>query len=208
MKVNDASFIISNSDYRKCPPPAIPEFAFIGRSNVGKSSLINMLCNRKALAKVSVQPGKTQLINHFLINNSWYLVDLPGYGYAKISKTSREKWKTMINNYLNHRINLLCTFILIDLRIPPQAIDREVIDTFGESQWPFAIVFTKHDKLGQTEAQSNISAYKKDLLLRWEELPPMFVSSSETGRGRDEILAFIEESSLVFDADKIKKAGF
>jgi len=207
MIIKDASFVISNSDYRKCPSPSLPEFAFIGRSNVGKSSLINMLCNRKGLAKVSVQPGKTQLINHFLINNSWYLVDLPGYGYAKISKTCREKWKKMINDYLNFRLNLLCTFILIDLRIPPQANDREVIDTFGESQWPFAIVFTKYDKMGQTEAQSNISTYKKDLSQRWEELPPMFVSSAITTLGRDEILTFIEESSRVFDPEKIKKAG-
>jgi len=207
MIIKDASFVISNSDYRKCPSPSLPEFAFIGRSNVGKSSLINMLCNRKGLAKVSVQPGKTQLINHFLINNSWYLVDLPGYGYARISKTSREKWKKMINDYLNFRLNLLCTFILIDLRIPPQANDREVIDTFGESQWPFAIVFTKYDKMGQTGAQSNISTYKKDLSQRWEELPPMFVSSAITTLGRDEILTFIEESSKVFDPEKIKKAG-
>lgn len=207
MLIKDAKFVVSSADYKKCPSPVLPEFAFIGRSNVGKSSLINMLCNRNGLAKVSVQPGKTQLINHFLINDSWYLVDLPGYGYAKTSKSSREKWKKMINNYLNHRVNLLCTFILIDLRIPPQAIDSGVIDTFGESQWPFAIVFTKYDKLGQTQAQSNVSAYKKDLLLRWEELPPLFVSSSETGRGRDEMLAFIEESSRVFDADKIKMAG-
>ena len=207
MIIKEAQFVISNTDFRKCPPPDFPEFAFIGRSNVGKSTLINMLCNRKGLAKVSVQPGKTQLINHFIINNSWYLVDLPGYGYAKISKKSREKWRPMINNYLNNRLNLLCTFILVDLRIPPQSNDREVIDTFGESQWPFAIVFTKYDKMGQTEAQSNVSTYKKDLLLNWEELPPMFVSSSVTGRGRDEILTFIEASSKVFDPVKIKNAG-
>lgn len=206
MLIKEAQFITSNTDYRKCPPAVMPEYAFIGRSNVGKSSLINMLCNRKGLAKVSVQPGKTQLINHFLINNSWYLVDLPGYGYAKISKTSREKWKKMINDYLNFRVNLLSTFILIDLRIPPQPIDREVIDAFGESQWPFALIFTKSDKLGQTEIQKNINAYKNDLSQSWEELPQMFVTSASTGRGRDEILSFINTTSHIFDPEKIKKS--
>ena len=206
MLIKEAQFITSNTDYRKCPPAVMPEYAFIGRSNVGKSSLINMLCNRRGLAKVSVQPGKTQLINHFLINNSWYLVDLPGYGYARISKTSREKWKKMINDYLNFRINLLSTFILIDLRIPPQAIDREVIDAFGESGWPFALIFTKSDKLGQNEIQKNLITYKNDLSQTWDELPTMFITSAVTSEGRDEILQFIAATSRIFDPEKIKKS--
>nr|NQU91087.1 YihA family ribosome biogenesis GTP-binding protein [Bacteroidota bacterium] len=203
MVIKEAKFIISNTDYRKCPPATLPEYAFIGRSNVGKSSLINMLCNRNKLAKISVSPGKTQLINHFLINETWYLVDLPGYGYAKISKKSREAWRKMIDAYLGNRKNLLCTFVLIDLRIPPQKIDREVIDNFGASGMPVALVFTKHDKLKPAEAEQNLAHYKNELLESWEELPPCFVTSSNTGLGRDEILDFIDRTNGVFDASLI-----
>jgi GTP-binding protein len=198
MLINKAEFIISNTDHRKCPPPTLPEYAFIGRSNVGKSSLINMLCNRKKLAKTSVQPGKTQLINHFLINKEWYLVDLPGYGYAKISKTSRAKWQKMIDKYLINRLNLLTTFVLIDLRLPPQAIDLEIISNFGVSQLPLALVFTKHDKLRKKEAETNLENYKQHLLQFWEELPPIFVTSAKTKLGRDGILDFIEKNNPVF----------
>jgi GTP-binding protein len=199
MLIKKAEFIISNTDHRKCPPPIHPEYAFIGRSNVGKSSLINMLCERKKLAKISVQPGKTQLINHFLINKEWYLVDLPGYGYAKISKSSRAKWQKMIDKYLINRPNLLTTFVLIDLRIPPQDIDTEIINNFGVSQLPLALVFTKVDKLKKLEAETNLENYKKHLLESWEELPPIFVTSSKTGKGRDEILSYIEKNNPVFE---------
>jgi len=195
MIITNAQFLVSNANYKSCPPPEIPEYAFIGRSNVGKSSLINMLCNRKGLAKTSVSPGKTQLINHFLINESWYLVDLPGYGYAKNSKKNREKWKKMIDEYLVNRPNLVYTFVLIDLRIPPQKMDRDIIDNFGESHLPLVLVFTKFDKLSKTEAEKNLIAYKKDLQKNWEELPPLFVSSAKTSMGRDEILEFIESGN-------------
>jgi len=195
MLVKEARFVVSNSNYKSCPPPIIPEYAFIGRSNVGKSSLINMLSNHKGLAKTSVSPGKTQLINHFLINEEWYLVDLPGYGYAKTSKKSREKWKLMIEDYLVNRENLVFTFVLIDLRIPPQNNDREIIDNFGESQLPLGLVFTKYDKLSKTEAEKNLSIYKKELHKNWEELPPIYVTSSKTAGGRDEILDFIERTN-------------
>ncbi len=198
MLIKKAEFIISNTDHRKCPPPVLPEYGFIGRSNVGKSSLINMLCGRKKLAKTSVQPGKTQLINHFLINKEWYLVDLPGYGYAKISKTSRAKWQKMIDKYLINRQNLLTTFVLIDLRLPPQAIDIEIINNFGVSQLPLALVFTKQDKLKKKEAETNLENYRQHLLESWEELPPIFVTSANTKTGRDEILNFIEKNNPVF----------
>lgn len=202
MEIQKASFIISNTDYRKCPPATMPEYAFIGRSNVGKSSLINMLCNRRGLAKISVQPGKTQTINHFLIDESWYLVDLPGYGYAKTSKKSREKWKKMIGEYLSNRLNLVYTFILIDLRISPQNNDLEVIGSFGESELPMAIVFTKHDKLKPDEATRNFENYKQELLKSWESLPPIFISSAKMGLGRTEILSFVEDNNKVFDSHK------
>ncbi|MBE0637753.1 MAG: YihA family ribosome biogenesis GTP-binding protein [Bacteroidales bacterium] len=198
MEIKKATFVISNTDYQKCPPATLPEYAFIGRSNVGKSSLINMLCNRKGLAKISVQPGKTQTINHFLVDDEWYLVDLPGYGYAKRSKTSREKWKKMIGEYLTNRVNLVYTFILVDLRIPPQNNDLEVISRFGESELPMAIIFTKHDKLKPDEATRNIDTYQKELLNSWESLPPVFISSAKTALGRDEILSFVEHNNKVF----------
>jgi len=165
-----------------------------------------MLCKRKGLARISVQPGKTQTINHFLINKEWYLVDLPGYGYAKISKTSREKWKKMIGDYVTKRENLVYTFILIDLRIPPQQNDLEVINNFGEMQLPFVLVFTKFDKLKPIEASANLENYKSELLESWEELPPLFVTSSASGLGRDEMLDFIEENNNLFR--KMKNPGF
>jgi len=198
MLIKKAEFIISNTDHKKCPLPVLPEYAFIGRSNVGKSSLINMLCERNKLAKTSVQPGKTQLINHFLINKEWYLVDLPGYGYAKSSKTSRAKWKKMIDKYLTNRQNLLTTFVLIDLRLPPQSIDTEIISNLGVSQIPVALVFTKQDKLKKREVDTNLENYKKHLLESWEELPPIFVTSAKTGKGRDEIHNYIEKNNPVF----------
>jgi len=193
MDVKSAKFVISNSDYRKCPTDGRNEYAFIGRSNVGKSSLINMLTRNKGLAKTSVRPGKTQLINHFLINNEWYLVDLPGYGYARISKTAREAWKKMISDYLLSRETLVNTFVLIDSRVPPQRIDLDFISFLGRNGVPLAIVFTKVDKLKQSETAHNVNAFKKALLEEWEELPPMFLTSSVSGTGRDKVLAFIEK---------------
>jgi GTP-binding protein len=205
MQINDARFIVSNSTHLKCPPPLKPEFAFIGRSNVGKSSLINMICGRKSLAKTSVKPGKTQLINHFLINDEWYLVDLPGYGYAKVSKTERAKWQKMIDNYLQLRLNLLCTFILIDLRIPPQQIDIQIIENFGIRRLPFALVFTKADKLKPSEVETNLLDYKKALSESWEELPDMITTSANDSRGKDEILDYIEKTIPVFDLRLIQQ---
>jgi len=192
MVIHKAEFLASNTDYRKCPKPDKPEYAFIGRSNVGKSSLINHLLGRKNLAKVSSTPGKTKLINHFIVNDEWYLVDLPGYGYARIAKTEREKWEAMIRNYLLKRTNLMTTFILVDSRIEFKKSDRDMINWFGENQLPFAIVFTKADKLTSNQLASNTSAVKKALMEDWEELPPVYITSSETGLGCDEILSFIK----------------
>lgn len=185
---------MSNTDVAKCPEPDKPEFAFIGRSNVGKSSLINMLTNQKKLAKTSARPGKTQLINHFLINGGWYLVDLPGYGYAKVSKAHKETFQTYIIDYVLRRENLYCLFVLIDSRHEPQKIDMEFINWLGEKEIPFALIFTKCDKLGKNTLAQNVSHYKEELLKYWEELPPVFLSSSLVGAGRDEILSFIEQS--------------
>lgn len=192
MKITSADFVCSNSDYKKCPAPDKPEFAFIGRSNVGKSSLINMLVGKKGLAKTSGTPGKTQLINHFIINNSWYLVDLPGYGYAKTSQSNRVKWEKMILDYLTQRENLLNIFVLIDSRLEPQKIDIEFINELGESELPFAIIFTKSDKLTKNELAKSMAQYKKKLLEWWDELPPLYISSSETGIGKDEVLGYME----------------
>lgn len=189
-----AQFVISNTDYRKCPDPDCPEFAFIGRSNVGKSSLINMLCQAKDLAKTSSKPGKTQLINHFSINQKqWYLVDLPGYGYAKTAKSIRDTFQGMIRSYLENRENLYCTFVLIDSRLEPQKIDLQFLEFLGEKGIPFALVFTKTDKLGTNQIQKNIELFKKTMQQTWEELPPSFISSSVNRIGRDEILSFIHE---------------
>ena len=204
MLIKQAEFIVSNTDYRKCPPPVLPEYAFIGRSNVGKSSLINMICGRKNLARISVSPGKTQLINHFLINKEWYLVDLPGYGYAKISKKSREKWKKMIDRYLLNRPNLVTTFVLLDLRLPPQPVDTGIINNFGMHSLPMALIFTKFDKLKKNEANDNLEKYKNHLLQFWETLPPLFVTSSKTGMGKEQIMEFIEKNNLEFAGHRKK----
>jgi GTP-binding protein len=193
MLIESAKFIKSSPDYRQCPEPSIPEFAFIGRSNVGKSSLINMLTGKKNLAKTSGTPGKTQLINHFLINEIWYLVDLPGYGFAKTSKKNRVIWQKMINNYLLNRTNLVSTFILIDSRLEPQKIDLELIRWFGENSLPFVLIFTKSDKLSKAKKQHNIKHYQEVLLDEWEELPLSFVTSSTQKLGQQELLELIGE---------------
>ncbi|MCX6272909.1 MAG: ribosome biogenesis GTP-binding protein YihA/YsxC [Bacteroidetes bacterium] len=203
-EIQQATFIQSAEDYRKLPAAVLPEYAFIGRSNVGKSSLINMLTNRKNLAKVSVTPGKTRLINHFLINNCWYLADLPGYGYARISKAVRETFAPLIMNYLKSRQNLLCTFLLIDSRLPAQKNDLEFMEWLGENELPFTILFTKADKLGKTVLGQHIDAYRTKLMDYWEELPPSIITSSQTSLGKEEILLFIEETNTIFDPKKIK----
>lgn len=192
MKIKSAQFVISNTKPDACPAPTIPEYAFIGRSNVGKSSLINMLTEHKSLAKTSGTPGKTQLINHFIINDEWYLVDLPGYGYAKASKGERKKWEEFIQRYLSTRTNLVNTFVLIDSRLAPQKIDLEFMAWCGEKGIPFAMVFTKIDKLSSSALQKNMAVYRKEMLKYWEELPPIFTSSSESKFGRERILNYIE----------------
>jgi GTP-binding protein len=196
MVIKSAEFIISNTDYLKCPDPKRPEFAFIGRSNVGKSSLINMLVQRKQLAKVSGTPGKTQTINHFLINEEWYLVDLPGYGYAKLSKEDRWNFGQMIESYLQNRENLFCTFILIDSRLQAQKIDLDFINWMGKMNLPLALVLTKTDKLKQSELGKLKNAFETELLKSWEELPPLFITSAEKKSGRDKVLGFIDEAIL------------
>ena len=192
MKIKTAEFVISNTDYRICPAPKIPEYAFIGRSNVGKSSLINAMVNIKNLAKTSGKPGKTQLINHFLINKEWYLVDLPGYGFAKISKAKRAEFHDMISEYLLNRINLMCLFVLIDSRHKPQEIDQEFMQWLAEKGIPFVMVFTKSDKLGKTALSNNIGTYKLEMLKKWEDLPEIFITSAEKRQGLSEISAYIE----------------
>lgn len=198
MEIKTANFVISNTDIKKCPEPNMPEYAFIGRSNVGKSSLINMLCNKKGLAKISGRPGKTQLINHFLINDNWYLVDLPGYGYAKISKKERAKWQKFIEDYLLKRSNLMNVFVLIDCRHEPQKIDLEFMQWLGENGIPFSMIFTKLDKLNKSQRSKFLPAYKKQMLKIWEEMPPHFISSSETAEGKEEILSYIGEINFLF----------
>lgn len=192
MKIKDARFVISNTDFRKCPPEELPEFAFIGRSNVGKSSLINMLCEEKKLAKTSGKPGKTQLINHFIINDEWFLVDLPGYGFAKASKVQRAKWEKFIVEYLTQRKQLLNVFVLLDARLEPQKIDLEFMNWCGEKEIPFSMVFTKIDKLSSSALQKNLARYKKEMLKYWEALPPVFTTSSESSFGREKVLNYIE----------------
>lgn len=191
MIIKTAEFIISNSDYRKCPQDGKPEYAFIGRSNVGKSSLINMLTNRKGLAMTSSTPGKTMLINHFLINEQWYLVDLPGYGYARRGKEGREKIRQIIEEYILGREQLMNLFVMVDSRHEPQIIDLEFMDWLGENGIPFSIVFTKADKQGPVRLNHNIDAYKEKLLESWEELPPVFTTSSQKKQGREELLNYI-----------------
>jgi GTP-binding protein len=193
MIIQQAKFEKSSADHRQCPLTELPEYAFIGRSNVGKSSLINMITGSKKLAKTSGTPGKTQLINHFLINDAWFLVDLPGYGFAKISKRVREKWERMIHDYLLHRKNLVTTFILIDARHEPQASDMEFIRWFGEHSLSFVLLFTKADKLGKNILQNNLNHYQQKLLQEWEELPLSLVISSKTSHGKEEVLSLIGE---------------
>ncbi len=193
MTIHDARFLMSNTQVELCPPPTLPEYAFIGRSNVGKSSLINMLMQRKALAKTSSTPGKTQVINHFLINESWYLVDLPGYGYAKVSKTSRAEWGKMINAYLRRRENLTCVLVLLDSRHPPQAIDLEFMAQLGEESVPFAMVFTKTDKQSASQTRTLIARFLAKMGESWDELPRHFITSAETAVGREAVLAFITD---------------
>lgn len=193
MQINSAKFEISNSDVSKCPVTQFHEYAFIGRSNVGKSSLINMLTGRKGLAMTSATPGKTTLINHFLINGEWYIVDLPGYGYARRSKDDRKKLERIINDYVLERPQMTSLFVLVDSRHEPQKIDLEFMEWLGENGVPFSIVFTKTDKLSRTKLEANLEQYKRRLLEEWEELPPLFVTSSESGFGRQELLDYIEE---------------
>ena len=191
MEITSAEFVISNTDYRKCPDTNFPEYAFIGRSNVGKPSLINMLTGHKRLAMTSARPGKTLLINHFLINKSWYLVDLPGYGYAKRDRKSQEQIKQIIESYILRREQMTCLFLLVDSRLEPQRIDQTFIEWLGENGVPFAIVFTKADKLGSGKLKLNIQAYLEKLQEQWEELPPYFITSSEDQTGRNELLNYI-----------------
>ncbi|HAH60218.1 MAG TPA: YihA family ribosome biogenesis GTP-binding protein [Bacteroidales bacterium] len=198
MIIHSAEFTGSSPDYLKCPKPDKAEYAFIGRSNVGKSSLINALLNRKNLARTSGTPGKTRLINHFLVNASWYLVDLPGYGYARISKKEREKWEVMIRQYLINRPNLMHTFVLIDVRIEPKPIDIEFINWFGENQLPLKLVFTKADKLTRPALDRNMAAFKKALSAWWDELPEFFVTSAENGEGCEALLQFIASQNKQF----------
>jgi GTP-binding protein len=206
MPVKQAEFLVSNSDPAKCPKPDRPEYAFIGRSNVGKSSLINMLTGRNSLAKISGKPGKTQLINHFLIDNDWYLVDLPGYGYAQVSKTDREKFAALIDGYLTGRPNLLCIFVLVDSRIEPQKIDLDFMENLGDRGLPFVIVFTKTEKLGPTKLQATVENYRARLLESWEDVPQMFVTSAVTSVGREDILSFIRPLNEEFwQNEKAKK---
>lgn len=202
MIVKSAEYVQSVTDWKKCPSPTLPEYAFIGRSNVGKSSLINMLVRNNKLAKTSSKPGKTQTINHFLINKDWYLVDLPGYGYANISKAMREKWQKMINDYLVCRENLQLVFVLVDSRLEPQKIDIDFINGLGESGVPFSIIFTKTDKLSASKVQGNVQRFKNKLMETWEELPFMLLTSSETGKGRDEVLQYIEEINTNYSSNK------
>jgi GTP-binding protein len=191
MKIKTAAFVISNTEVSKCPKDDKIEFAFIGRSNVGKSSLINMLVGNKSLAKTSGRPGKTQLINHFVINDHWYLVDLPGYGYAKASKVQREKWEKFIVDYLTRREQLANIFVLLDSRLEPQKIDLEFMNWCGEKQLPFSMVFTKIDKLSSSALNKNLAQYKKEMLKYWEEMPPVFTTSSVSAFGQEKILNYI-----------------
>lgn len=204
MLIKTAVYMQSEADWRKCPPPVLPEYAFIGRSNVGKSSLINMLVNNKSLAKTSSKPGKTQTINHFIVNKNWYLVDLPGYGFAKTSKTIRQKWHKMISDYLLFRENLQLVFVLVDSRLEPQQIDVDFINNLGEKGIPFAIIFTKTDKNSSGKTMSNIQKMKNTLSETWESLPVMMVSSAVSGVGREEILNFIEEINTQYFNSKNK----
>lgn len=195
--IKQAKFVKSSSKIKECPSETIPEYAFIGRSNVGKSSLINMLTDIKGLAKVSQTPGKTQHINHFIIDDSWYLVDLPGYGYAKASKTMRATFGEMISEYMLKRTNLVCVFVLVDVRHEPQKNDIEFVNWLGTNQISFVVVFTKTDKLGTNALRNSLEKYKRTMLVDWEELPPFFVTSAEKKIGREEILSYIAKMNLI-----------
>ena len=197
MIIRKAEFLMSNTRIDRLPNDNIPEYAFIGRSNVGKSSLINMLVQRRGLAKTSSVPGKTVAINHFIVNDAWYLVDLPGYGYAQQSKKQRDAWRIMINNYITQRRNLVSTFVLVDSRLEPQNNDLGFLGWLGENRMPFCIVFTKADKVSKAELEKNVEAFKTRLLEEWEELPPIFITSSEKKQGRDEVLDYIEQQNSV-----------
>ncbi len=201
MKIKSAEFVISNSDVSKCPDSSLPEYAFIGRSNVGKSSLINAITGRKSLAKTSGRPGKTQLINHFLVNNNWHLVDLPGYGYARVSKNVKKTFQKFITAYFEQRKQMLCAFVLIDSRHEPQAIDMEFMQYLGENGIPFCIIFTKADKLKPMALERNIETYKTKMLETWEDMPQFFITSAESGMGKDEVLEFIDSVNSQFKGD-------
>ena len=202
MEIKEATFVISNTEYTKCPTDQIPEYAFIGRSNVGKSSLINMLTNNKKLAKTSGRPGKTQLINHFLIDKEWFLVDLPGYGYAKVSKSQRSSFEKFISDYLTKREQLTTVFVLLDSRLEPQKIDLEFMNWCGEKEISFSMVFTKIDKLSSSQLQKNLAKYKKEMLKYWEELPPVFTTSAESNFGRENLLNYIDNINKAYKAKK------
>lgn len=200
MKVKSATFVMSNSEVAKCPKERLPEYAFIGRSNVGKSSLINMLMARKSLAKTSGRPGKTQLINHFIVNSNWYLVDLPGYGYARVSKKAKKTFQKFITNYFEKREQLVLAFVLIDCRHEPQPVDMDFMQYLGEKEIPFHIAFTKADKLKPKALERNIAAYSEKMLETWEEMPPYFATSASNSEGRDELLNYIENINIDFHA--------
>ncbi len=197
MLIKSAEFVVSNTDPGLCPVSDMPEFAFIGRSNVGKSSLINMLMGMKNLAKTSSEPGKTRLINHFIVNNEWYLVDLPGYGYAKALRSSREKWIKFIRKYMLERENLYCVMVLLDIRLEPQQNDLDFMNWLGENEIPFVMIFTKTDKLGRTAIDKNLAVYREEMSKSWEELPAVFVTSAEKGTGKEELLDFIAKTISV-----------
>jgi len=204
MIVKTADFVCSNTQISKLPPPLKPEYAFIGRSNVGKSSLINMITGKKGLAKTSQTPGKTQLINHFLINENWYIVDLPGYGYARISKGKKEEWNKYIRNYLEKRENLQCVFILIDSRLEPQKIDLDFCSSLGERGIAFVLVFTKADKQNKSKTAHHVALFRKALLEWFEDVPQHFITSAETQEGKDEVLKFVDEVNRQFNVNDVK----
>lgn len=199
MRIKQAEFVISNTDLRLCPEPNMPEYAFIGRSNVGKSSLINVLTNNKSLAKISSKPGKTRLINHFLINKEWYLVDLPGYGYAKVNHNARDQFQKFISRYMTTRENLTNVFVLVDSRHKPQEIDLDFMIWLGEHGVPFSMIFTKFDKLKKSEQKKSIKLYETEMLKVWEEMPPYFITSSVSSEGKEELLAYIDEINQTVD---------
>ncbi|WP_340200149.1 ribosome biogenesis GTP-binding protein YihA/YsxC [Ascidiimonas sp. W6] len=198
MQIKSAEFVISNTEVSKCPSRPLPEYAFIGRSNVGKSSLINMITNRKHLAKTSGRPGKTQLINHFIINEDWYLVDLPGYGYARVSKKSKKTFQKFITNYFLKRTQLVSAFVLVDIRHEPQKIDLEFMEWLGENSIPFSIIFTKADKLKPKAIERQVLSYQEELLKTWEETPQYFITSATSSIGKDELLYYIDQINLEY----------